>query len=333
MSVKRGREIRLAARPSGLPTSANFTLAEVDVPVPGPGEVVVRNTFMSVDPYMRGRMNDRPSYVAPFGLGGVLDGGAVGVVEESNDDGLPVGTNVVHGLGWRDYATGPSAAFRPIDTAGVASSAYLGVLGTTGFTAYIGLFVVDAIAAGETVFISSAAGAVGSIAGQFAKRRGARVIGSTRSKESAQVLRERLGFDDVIVIEPGNVQAQLRAAAPSGIDFYFDNVGGEQLEAALAVLNVFGRVSVCGMIAGYNEPVPGPRNMAVIVQRRLKITGFLVLDHGARNAEFVREIRPAVAAGEVIGLETFVTGLEAAPDALISLFTAGGHLGKLIVAM
>ncbi len=327
------REVRLVARPEGLPTADNFDVVDCEIPEPGAAQVLVRNTFMSVDPYMRGRMSDRPSYVAPFEVGRPLEGGAVGVVEASRDARLPVGTTVLHSQGWRTFASGPVEAFRPIDTLGVSPSAYLGALGMTGFTAYTGLFLIDEVKAGETVFISSAAGAVGSIAGQLAKLRGARVIGSTRSKSSAALLQTELHFDDVIVVEPGRITKQLQSAAPMGIDFYFDNVGGEQLEAALAVLKDHGRASLCGMIGGYNEPVPGPRNIMTIIQKRLKLQGFIVSDHMARNADFLHEVAPLVAAGKVTGLETFVDGLENAPEAFLSLFAPGAHVGKLIVRL
>ncbi len=331
--MRTGCEVRLVSRPEGLPTVENFAIVDVEVPEPGAGQVLVRNTFMSVDPYMRGRMSDAPSYVEPFEIGKALSGGAVGVVEVSRDARFPVGSTVLHSLGWRTYAEGLAAAFRSVDAVGVSPSAYLGVLGMPGFTAYVGLFVIDDVKAGETVFISSAAGAVGSIAGQLAKLRGARVIGSTRSKDSAKVLRDELHFDDVIVVEPGQIAKQLRNAAPTGIDFYFDNVGGEQLEAAFATLKDHGRVSACGMIAGYCDPVPGPRNMAAIVQKRLKVQGFIVSDHMARNAEFVHAVAPAVASGKISGRETFVNGLEQAPKAFISLFAPGAHIGKLVVRL
>jgi NADPH-dependent curcumin reductase CurA len=331
--MRLGREVRLVSRPEGYPLEDNFSLVEVDVPEPGAGQLLVRNTYMSVDPYMRGRMSAGPSYVAPFELGHVLEGGAVGVVEVSRDARFPIGTTVLHSHGWRTHAVGSAQAFRAIDPVGVSPSAYLGVLGMPGFTAYVGLFVIDEVKAKETVFISSAAGAVGTVAGQLAKLHGARVIGSTRSRESAELLRANGHYDDVIVIDPGQIEKQLRRAAPTGIDLYFDNVGGEQLEAALAVLKDFGRVSLCGMIADYCEPVPGPRNMTTIVQKRLKLQGFIVSDHMSRNGEFLHEVAPAVAAGKITGFETFVDGLENAPQALISLFAPGAHVGKLIVRL
>jgi NADPH-dependent curcumin reductase CurA len=329
----KSREIILASRPSGVPTAANFAIAEREVAPLGDGQVRVRNAFMSVDPYMRGRMNDTKSYVPPFAVGEALQGGAVGVVEESRDPALPPGTTVLSNLGWRDVATAPAAQFTPVAGNGVPPSAYLGVLGMPGMTAWVGCCVIDTIAAGETVLISSAAGAVGSVAGQIAKRRGARVIGTTRSTENAVAVRERLGFDEAIVLEPGRIREQLRAAAPGGIDFYFENVGGEQLEAALDLLNDFGRISACGMIAGYNTPGGGPGNIMNVVRKRLKMQGFIVSDHAGRRPDFLAEIGPAVARGDISGLETTVHGLDAAPEAFISLFAPGAHLGKLVVAL
>jgi len=328
-----GREITLASRPSGTPGEENFALVEVDVAEPAAGEVRVRNTFMSVDPYMRGRMNDVKSYVAPFAVGAVLDGGAVGVVEASNEPMLPPGTTVLHGLGFRDYAVGPAKLFRPIDATVAPASAYLGVLGMPGLTAWVGLRVIAECKAGDTVFVSSAAGAVGSVAIQLAKRTGARTIGTTRSAKSAGVLRDVLGADTVIVPEEGRFASQLRAAAPDGIDVYFDNVGGEQLEAAIGVANDFARFALCGMIANYNTPIPGPRNIVQAVGKRLKLQGFIVTDHHARLGEFLAEAGPAVGSGELKALETFVDGLEQAPAALCSLFAPGAHVGKLIVRL
>jgi NADPH-dependent curcumin reductase CurA len=326
----KGREIRLAARPTGLPDAGNFSLVEVDVRDPGPGEVRVRNIVMSVDPYMRGRMNDVRSYAKPFQVGEVLYGDAVGVVEASKDASLPEGTTVIAPLGWRDYAVAPAGAFRVVDTNIAPAAAYLGTLGMPGFTAWVGLFAIADMKAGDTVLMSSAAGAVGSLGVQLAKRRGAHVIGTTRSAESAQVLREKLKLDDVIVLEPGNIAKQFAAVVPGGIDVYFDNVGGEQLEAALFSTKDFARVVACGMISNYNEPLPGPRNLMLTVARRLTIRGFIVSDYAARQPEFIKDVAPAVASGEIVTLDTTVDGLENAPAAFVSLFT-GSHVGKLVV--
>jgi NADPH-dependent curcumin reductase CurA len=329
----RGREIHLAARPSGVPDESNFRVVEADVREPGPGEVLVRNTLLSVDPYMRVRMSEMKSYLPPWAIDAAIDGGAIGVVEESKSSSLMPGTTVSHNLGFRDYAVAPAKAFRAVDTTAVPASAYLGVLGMPGLTAWLGLFAIAGCKAGDVVFISSAAGAVGTTAVQLAKRSGAYVIGSTRSEASAVVLRERLGIDVALVPEAGRFAKQLREAAPAGIDVYFDNVGGEQLEAAISSAKDFARFALCGMIANYNTPMPGPRNIFLAVSKRLLLQGYIVTDHAARMGEFLREVAPAVARGEVISEETFVDGLAHAPAALISLFTTGGHLGKLIVRL
>jgi NADPH-dependent curcumin reductase CurA len=329
----RGREIQLVARPEGAPDEGHFALVDVDVRAPAAREVLVRNVYLSVDPYMRGRMSDRKSYLPPFALHAPLEGAAIGVVESSDDAALPAGATVYHMLGWREYAVGPAKAFRTVDLAQAPASAYLGVLGIPGFTAWIGLFTIGGCTAGDTVFISSAAGAVGSMAVQLAKRAGARVIGSTRSSESAGWLRRRFGIDLALVPEPGRFTEQLRDAAPGGIDVAFDNVGGDQLEAAIANAADFARFVLCGMIAAYNVPPPGPRNIALAVSKRLLLQGFIASDHAARLAEFFREIGPAVARNEIVPCETFVDGLTRAPAALCSLFSPGTHVGKLIVRL
>jgi len=236
------REVRLAARPTGWPTTENFTVATVDLPELQDGEVLVRNAVMSVDPYMRGRMDDHPSYVPPFQVGAALDGGAVGEVVVSKSDNVATGTQVLHGFGWREYAVLPAKRVQPIDTAVAPASAYLGVLGMPGFTAYVGLTEIAAMKEGDAVFVSGAAGAVGSLVGQIARRRGAsRVIGSAGSADKVRHLVDDLGFDAAFNYKDGNVGKQLREAAPDGIDVYFDNVGGDHLEAAIGSLNTFGR--------------------------------------------------------------------------------------------
>jgi NADPH-dependent curcumin reductase CurA len=329
--MTQGREIRLAARPVGEPKPSDFELAEVQVPEPGDGELLVRNLVMSVDPYMRGRMNDVKSYVPPFQLGAPLDGGAVGEVVSSNVDSHKPGDLVLHGFGWRDYAVGPAKAFRVVDAAVAQSSAYLGVLGMPGLTAYAGLFDVAQMKEGETVFVSGAAGAVGSIVGQLAKLRGGRAIGSAGSAEKVAWLKE-IGFDAAFSYKDGPVLPQLREAAPDGIDVYFDNVGGEHLEAAISALNVHGRAAICGMISLYNNtaPEPGPRNLPMLVQKRLTLRGFLVSDHGHLQGDFVREVGGALADGRIQVRETVVEGLEHAPDAFIGLLR-GDNIGKMIV--
>jgi NADPH-dependent curcumin reductase CurA len=325
------REIRLAARPVGEPKPSDFELAEVEVAAPAEGEIVVRNAVMSVDPYMRGRMNDVKSYVPPFQVGEALQGGAVGEVVESMADTHKVGDLVLHMQGWRDYAVGPASSFRRVEP-GPPPSYHLGVLGMPGLTAYAGLFDVAGLKAGETVFISGAAGAVGSLAGQFAKLRGATVVGSAGSPDKVRWLVEDLGFDAAFNYKDAPVLDQLRTFASEGIDVYFDNVGGDHLEAAIHVLNQHGRAAVCGMISQYNNtaPEPGPRNMAMLVSKRLRLQGFLVSDHSHLLPEFVREVGGWLQDGELVVRETFVDGLENAPEAFLGLLR-GDNTGKMVV--
>ncbi|MBK5307113.1 MAG: NADP-dependent oxidoreductase [Frankiaceae bacterium] len=327
----KGREIRLAARPVGEPKPSDFELAEVDVAGPADGDVVVRNLVMSVDPYMRGRMNDVKSYAPPFQVGAALEGGAVGEVVETMSDTHAIGDVVLHGLGWRDYAVGPAAAFRRVD-APVPPSYHLGVLGMPGLTAYAGLFDVAALKEGETLFVSGAAGAVGSLAGQFAKLRGATVVGSAGSGDKVRWLVEELGFDAAFNYKDAPVLDQLRTFAPEGIDVYFDNVGGDHLEAAISCLKVHGRAAICGMISQYNNtaPAPGPKNMTMLVSKRLLLQGFLVGDHTHLVPEFGREVGGWLAEGKVVVRETFVDGLENAPAAFLGLLR-GDNTGKMVV--
>jgi hypothetical protein len=328
------REIQLAARPHGEPKVSDFRLAEVEVPDPGPGEVLVRNTYMSVDPYMRGRMNDAKSYVPPFELDRPLEGGAVGQVVVSRADGLAEGDTVVHQLGWRDYAVLPAERVRKVDPGGLPPSAFLGVLGMPGLTAYAGLLDVGGLREGDVVFVSGAAGAVGSVAGQLAKLRGHTVVGSAGSPEKVAWLRDELGFDAAFNYKDGPVAELLRDAAPEGIDLYFDNVGGDHLEAAIGALGRNGRVAMCGSISGYNatEPPPGPRNLSLAVGKRLTLRGFLVIDHAARMPDMIAEVGPAVREGRVRFRETVVEGLENAPTAFIDLLR-GANVGKMVVKL
>ncbi len=325
------REIRLARRPAGWPDDGTYEFATVDVPAPRKGEVTVRNIYMSVDPYMRGRMNDVRSYVPPFALGAALEGSAIGEVIAS-DSSLAVGTFVSSIFGWREAFTARAESLRVVDPELVPLSAYLGVLGITGFTAYVGLVEIANLKSGDDVFISSAAGAVGSAAGQIAKLRGARTIGSAGSPEKVAFLRE-IGFDAAFDYHAGDFVAHLKAFAPHGLAVYFDNVGGEQLRAALFVMRDFGRIAVCGMIAGYNEPVPGPDNLALLIARRLTMRGFIVTDHLASYGKFVEELTPAVRDGRLGVYETIVTGLDAAPQALLDVLRGGKHRGKLLVQL
>lgn len=332
-TVSQAREIRLRSRPDGWPTPANFELAEAELPTPASGEVVVRNQYLSVDPYMRGRMNDVRSYVPPFQVGHALEGGAVGVVVATQSDQLAVGDSVLHDLGWREYAVGEAQRFRKIDTTVAPAPAYLGVLGMPGLTAYVGLLDIAGLKAGDTVFVSAGAGAVGSVAGQIARERGAaRVVASAGSPEKVRYLLDELGFDAAFNYKDAPVADQLATAAPDGIDVFFDNVGGEQLEAAIASMRPYGRIALCGAISQYNdtEPAPGPRNLFQAIGKRLTLRGFIVLDHVNRGADFVNEVGRWVAEGRIKYRETVVDGIESMPEAFIGLL-GGENLGKMIV--
>jgi NADPH-dependent curcumin reductase CurA len=312
---------------------ADFEVAEVAVPAPAAGEVVVRNDYMSVEPYMRGRMNDAKSYVPPFQIGAALSGAAVGEVVASAASELPEGTLVSHDLGWREYAAGPAKAFRALPAGFANPSVFLGVLGVPGFTAYVGLHDIGGLRNDDQVFISSAAGAVGSIAGQLAKLAGARVIGSAGGEEKVRYLIETLGFDTAFDYKSGNILESLRAAAPDGIDLYFDNVGGEQLEAALTVINDHGRLVECGMISQYNEATPGPRNLAMVVGKRLTMRGFIIIDHRERYADFLRDVGGLLHSGKIVFAESFADGIDNAPQAFIDMLRGGKYTGKVVVRL
>jgi NADPH-dependent curcumin reductase CurA len=328
-----GHEIRLASRPHGEPSSENFEMAEFELGDLGSGDVLVRNIFMSVDPYMRGRMNDVKSYVPPFELGEALQGGAVGEVIESNAETIKVGDVVLHNFGWRDLAAGPAKLFQKVDPSAAPLSHYLGILGLTGLTAYAGLVEVAGFTPSDIVFVSGAAGAVGSAVGQMARLLGAqRVIGSAGSDEKVELLVGELGFDAAFNYHSGRVSTLLADAAPDGIDVYFDNVGGEHLEAAINALRNFGRIAACGSVSNYNatEPAPGPRNLGYVVGKRLTMRGFIVGDHVNLQPEFANRVSTWIQEGALHVSETVIDGLENAPDAFIGLLR-GENVGKMIV--
>ena len=330
----RSREVRLASRPQGEPTGANFIVATAEIGPPGDGELLVRNTIMSVEPYMRGRMNDAQSYVPPFAVGEPLSGAAVGTVVASRIPDIPVGATVLHDRGWREHAVVPAKSARVIDTSRVPAETYLGALGTTGFTAWVGLRIIADVQVGETLFVSAAAGAVGSMAVQLAKRWGLRAIGSASSAEKARVVRDEFGADAAFDYHDGP-HAQLQALAPDGIDVYFDNVGGAQLEAALTAARVRARIVLCGAISQYNapasEPPPGPRNLVLAIGKRVRLQGFIVSDHLARFRDFLAEVAPLVASGELRTPTTFVEGLDNAPGALMGILRSNATVGKVLV--
>ncbi|MEU2304817.1 NADP-dependent oxidoreductase [Streptomyces misionensis] len=329
------REWHLLSRPVGWPKPEDFALVESPLPAPREGQVLVRNTYLSVDPYMRGRMSAQKSYVAPFELGKAMQGGAVGEVIESRAEGISVGDHVLHPFGWREYAVLGAEHAVKVDPEAAPLSSYLGVLGMTGLTAYAGLLRTAAFKEGDTVFVSGAAGAVGSQVGQIAKLKGAaRVIGSAGSDDKVRLLVEEYGFDAAFNYKKGPVAEQLRAAAPDGIDVYFDNVGGDHLEAAIGSLREGGRIAICGMISVYNntEPAPGPRNLARLIQTRGRIEGFLVNDHRDLQPQFVDEVGPWVASGRLKYRETVVEGIENTLDAFLGLLR-GDNTGKMIVKL
>jgi NADPH-dependent curcumin reductase CurA len=330
------REIHLASRPVGWPEPANFELAEVDLPDPADGQLVVRNLFMSVDPYMRGRMNDAESYAPPYQIGAPLQGGAIGEVVESRAAGFGKGDLVLHSYGWREHALFNASAVQAVpDLPGVSPSAYLGVLGMPGLTAYVGLLDIAQFKEGDAVFVSGAAGAVGSLVGQIARLRGASlVVGSAGSDAKVAYLKDRLGFDAAFNYRNGPVKDQLRQAAPDGIDVYFDNVGGDHLEAAIGSLRLYGRVAMCGAISAYNETdaPAGPRNIFQAVGKRLTLRGFLAGDHYARLPEMIAEVGAGLREGKITYEETVVDGLDNAASAFIGMLH-GENLGKMIVRL
>jgi NADPH-dependent curcumin reductase CurA len=321
------REVVLAARPQGVPQESDFELREVaDDAELADGEVLVRNVFVSVDPYMRGRMSGIRTYVGPYEVGDPIDGGAVGRVVASKYEGLSEGDWVSSMLGWREAGVVQGESLRKLDPLLAPPSTALGVLGMTGFTAWVGLVEIAHVKEGETIYVSGAAGAVGSAAVQIARLKGLRVIGSAGSDEKVEWLRS-LG------VEAFNYrETRAKDALADGIDVYFDNVGGEQLEAALSALRPFGRVAACGAISRYNDqqPEPGPRNVGFVVTKRLRLQGFIVSDHTASFGDFMREVAPWVADGKIECRETMIDGLENVPAAFAGLFR-GDNTGKMLV--
>ena len=334
MGSEKNRDIRLKRRPSGLPTPADFELVEGEIPSPARGQVLVRNLFMSVDPYMRGRMVDRKSYVAPFQIGEVLQGGAGGKVAASNGNSrFKAGDYVLSQNGWREWYVSDGEGLKKVD-ARPDIQAYLGVLGMTGLTAYAGLLHIGGLKDDDRVFVSAASGAVGAVVCQIAKLKGCRVVGSAGSPEKCAYLLDELKIDGAINYrECDDLSAALADAMP-GIDLYFDNVGGTHLEAALGNMRDFGRIVACGMIEQYNanEPPKGPHNLMNIVGRRLTMRGFIVLDHLDLMERFTEDMRGWIADRKVTWRETVYDSIEHAPDALIALFH-GMNFGKMLVKL
>lgn len=334
MSHAISTQIQLARRPEGWPTHDDFRTVEVELSDPAPGEVRVANEFVSVDPYMRGRMNDVRSYVAPYALGEVIAGGAIGRVVASAAEELPVGAVVLHQHGWSDVVQADASTFRAVpEVPGMPLSLRLHILGMTGLTAYVGLTAIAGLAPGDTVFVSGAAGAVGTAVGQIAKLLGAgRVIGSAGSAEKVALLTEKYGYDAAFNYKDGPVREQLAALAPEGVDVFFDNVGGDHLEAALDVMNDGGRIALCGAITSYNttERVPGPDNMANIITRGLRLQGFTLANYLHLSPEFSEKMTRWFAEGRIAYDETIVDGIENTVDAFLDMMR-GANTGKMLV--
>ncbi len=329
---KIAREIHLVKRPLGLPGPDSFQLAERRLAELAPGQLLVRNQWISVDPYMRGRMTEKKSFIPPFALNEVMEGAAVGSVEESRDPAFTPGDTVSHFAGWRDLALIDAAGAAVVDPA-FPLQAYLGPLGFPGLAAYAGFLRLGEPKPGETVFVSAAAGAVGSLVAQIARIKGNRVIASAGSPDKIDWLLKEAGVDAVINYKTEkDITAALAKAAPKGIDIYFDNVGGDHLEAAIANANDFARFALCGMIAQYNSEPVGPRNIYAVIEKSLKLQGFIASNHLDLSPDFQRDMKQWIAQGRIKWKETVVEGLENSPKAFLDIF-AGANAGKMLVKL
>ena len=333
MSNMISKEVQLAARPEGEPKDSDFQIVEVPVASPGAGEFLVQNLWMSVDPYMRGRMMNRESYVPPFQIGATMDGGCIGKVIESNNENFGVGDYVNSMNGWREFYVTDGTMVNKIDPAMGPIEANLGTLGMPGMTAYAGLFKVGELKDGENVFVSAASGAVGAVVCQLAKAHGCYVVGSAGSDDKCKWLEEVAGIDKAINYKTcGDLDAAVRDAFPKGIDVYFENVGGAHLQAAINYMNPHGRAALCGMIEQYNdtEPRPGPNNLIQIVGKSLKLEGFIVSNHLDIIPEFYAEMAKLISSGQMKTEQTVEDGIENAPKAFLNLFS-GANFGKMLV--
>jgi len=330
------QRIVLASRPQGWVTAENFSLERVPVPQPGPGQVLVRNHYLSLDPYMRGRMEETKSYAESQKLGETMIGGTVGVVEASNNPGFAAGDTVLGMFGWQEYGLSDGTGLMKVDTRAVPLSAYLGAVGMPGVTAWYGLNRICRPKAGETVLVSAASGAVGSVVGQLARQAGCRAIGIAGGQEKCEYVVSELGFDACIDHRRhGDVKSMARAlrdAAPNGVDGLFENVGGVCLDAALACMNPFGRIALCGLIAGYNGQDIAIHHVRALLVMRLELRGFIVSDHMGDWPQALTELGRGVATGQIKYRETIAEGLAAAPEAFIGLLQ-GRNFGKQLVKL
>ncbi|MGV2287704.1 NADP-dependent oxidoreductase [Trinickia sp. YCB016] len=326
------RQILLVSRPQGAVTPDNFKLVETPLGALGPGQVRVRNHFLSLDPYMRGRMSDAKSYAEPQPLNEVMIGGTVGEVVESNNPAFAVGDKVVGALGWQEYGTSDGVGLHKVDDTHVPLSAYLGVVGMPGVTAWYGLNKIIAARAGQTIVVSAASGAVGGVVGQLAKLEGCRAVGIAGGPDKCRYVVETLGFDACVDYKAGNLYQDLKAATPDGVDGCFENVGGEVFNATVARMNAFGRIALCGWIAGYNgEPTPITQP-STLLRSRLLMQGFIILEHLDIWPEALRELGGLVAQKKLQYRETISQGLESTPEAFMGLLT-GKNFGKQLVKL
>jgi hypothetical protein len=330
----KSRQVLLASRPAGAPTPSNFRLVEVEVPEPGPGQILVRNIYMSVDPYMRGRMNEKQTYAQAWQVGQPADGRAVGEVVTSRNPSIPAGALVVSNLGWREHFVSTGEGVLAIDPKMAPPSAFLGVLGVPGFTGWYGLKEIGKPKAGETLVVSGAAGATESHVVQMGKILGCRVVGTAGTDDKCLWLTKELGADAAINYRSGTLDAAIMGACPKGVDVYFENVGGAILDAVLGLVNPFARIAVCGMISQYNleTPAPGPGNIRNVIGNRVLIQGFIISDHMNRYPEFIAEVGGWLKAGRIKYQETVVEGLDRAVNAFLGLFS-GENTGKMIVRL
>lgn len=329
------KEVHLVSRPQGKPTLEDFDIVEADIPNLNDGQFLVQNEWMSVDPYMRGRMNEGESYVPPFQLNRVMDGSCVGKIKESKSKDFEVGDYVTGRKGWREFWVGDREQAEKIDVSATQPQIYLGVLGITGMTAYFGLKDIARLKNGERVFVSAASGAVGSVACQIAKIQDCYVVGSAGSSEKIQWLKDNAKIDEAFNYhDVDDVATRLNELNPEGYDVYFDNVGGDHLQGAIESLNTYGRIVACGMISGYNDetPQPGPSNLFKIIGKRLRMQGMIVSDYLDRKGEFLNDMLGWVKDGRVNWEETVTEGIENAPQAFIDML-AGNKIGKALVKL
>jgi NADPH-dependent curcumin reductase CurA len=326
-------QVTLANRPTGWVKESDFKIVETDIPKPGAGQVLVKNVYLSLDPYMRGRMNAGPSYAANVEIGQVMVGGTAGEVVESNNPMFKPGDTVSGYFGWQQYGVSSGNELHKVDPKLVPLPAYLGAVGMPGLTAWWGLLDIGAPKAGETVVVSAAAGAVGSIVGQLAKIKGCRAVGIAGGKAKCDLVVKEFGFDACVDYKGGNLAKDLRAAAPKGIDIYFENVGGQILETIALQLNPFARIPLCGLISQYNEVKPhGLDNLVMLLINRVKLQGFIVSDFAAQSGKAVEELAGWVRDGKVKYRETIANGIENAPRAFLGLLK-GENIGKQLVKL